>query len=96
MTSMASLLPLFALIGACGALLQFVVFGLVAIRDRRLIPIIWVGCLVLIGAVALWHNTVGQVAVVMLTVVATVTAIGVIWLIKERDVPVAEEVSVGG
>lgn len=94
--SMASLLPLFALIGACGALLQFVVFGLVAIRDRRLIPIIWVGCLVLIGAVALWHNTVGQVAVVMLTVVATVTAIGVIWLIKERDVPVAEEVSVGG
>ncbi|HNL51239.1 MAG TPA: hypothetical protein PKL68_04720 [Actinomycetota bacterium] len=94
--SMASLLPLFALIGACGALLQFVVFGLVAIRDRRLIPIIWVGCGVLIGAVALWHETVGQVAVVMLTVVATVTAIGVIWLIKERDVPVAEEVSVGG
>lgn len=93
---MAPLLPLFALIGACGALLQFVVFGLVAIRDRRLIPIIWIGCLALVGLVAVWHDTVAQVAVVMLAVVGVVTAIGVAWLIKERDVPVAEDVSVGG
>lgn len=84
------------MIGACGALLQFVVFGLVAIRDRRLIPIIWVGCAVLIGLVAAWHETVGQVAVIMLAVVGSVAAIGVVWLIKERDVPVLDEVSVGG
>jgi hypothetical protein len=44
--------------------------------------------------VAVFHDTVGQVAVVMLVVVGTVTAIGVVWLIKERDVPVAEELSV--
>lgn len=93
---MASLLPLFAMIGACGALLQFVVLGLVAIRDRRLIPVIWAGAVVLIGLVAVWHDTVGQVAVVMLGVVGTVTAIGVAWLIKERDVPVTEEMSVSG
>lgn len=93
---MAGLLPLFALIGACGALLQFVVFGLVAIRDRRLIPVIWAGCLVLICLVAVWHDTVGQVAVSMLAVVAVVAAIGVWRLIKERDVPVSEQVSVGG
>ena len=93
---MAGLLPLFALIGACGALLQFVVFGLVAIRDRRLIPVIWAGCLVLIGLVAVWHDTVGQVAVSMLAVVAVVAAIGVWRLITERDVPVSEQVSVGG
>ncbi len=91
---MAPLLPLFALIGACGALLQFVVFGLVAIRDRRLIPIIWAGCLALVGLVAVWHDTVGQVAVVMLVVVSIVTAIGVVWLIRERDVSVSEELSV--
>ena len=93
---LAGILPLFAMIGACGALLQFVVFGLVAIRDRRLIPIIWVGCVVLIGLVAAWHETVGQVAVIMLAVVGSVAAIGVVWLIKERDVPVLDEVSVGG
>ena len=93
---LAGILPLFAMIGACGALLQFVVFGLVAIRDRRLIPIIWVGCAVLIGLVAAWHETVGQVAVIMLAVVGSVAAIGVVWLIKERDVPVLDEVSVGG
>ena len=93
---LAGILPLFAMIGACGALLQFVVFGLVAIRDRRLIPILWVGCVVLIGLVAAWHETVGQVAVIMLAVVGSVAAIGVVWLIKERDVPVLDEVSVGG
>ena len=93
---LAGILPLFAMIGACGALLQFVVFGLVAIRDRRLIPIIWVGCAVLIGLVAAWYETVGQVAVIMLAVVGSVAAIGVVWLIKERDVPVLDEVSVGG
>ena len=93
---MAPLLPLFALIGACGALLQFVVFGLVAIRDRSLIPVIWAGCAVLIGMVALWHDTVGQVALIMLVVVAVVTAVGVWRLILERDVPVADDISVGG
>ena len=93
---MAPLLPLFALIGACGALLQFVVFGLVAIRDRSLIPVIWAGCAVLIGMVALWHDTVGQVALIMLVVVAVVAAVGVWRLILERDVPVADDISVGG
>jgi O-antigen/teichoic acid export membrane protein len=93
---MASLLPLFALIGACGALLQFVVFGLVAIRDRSLIPVIWAGCAVLIGLVALWHDTVGQVALIMLVVVAAVAAVGVWRLIVERDVPVADGISVSG
>lgn len=93
---MADLLPLFALIGACGALLQFVVFGLVAIRDRSLIPVIWAGCAVLIGLVAVWHDTVGQVAAIMAAVVAVVAVIGVWRLIGKRDVPVAEELSVGG
>ncbi|HQR78880.1 MAG TPA: hypothetical protein PLT68_01535 [Actinomycetota bacterium] len=93
---MADLLPLFALIGACGALLQFVVFGLVAIRDRSLIPVIWAGCAVLIGLVAIWHDTVGQVAVIMAAVVASVAVIGVWRLIGKRDVPVAEELSVSG
>ena len=93
---MADLLPLFALIGACGALLQFVVFGLVAIRDRSLIPVIWAGCVTLIGLVAVWHNSVGQVAVIMLAVVATVAAVGVWRLIVKRDVPALEGVSVSG
>jgi O-antigen/teichoic acid export membrane protein len=93
---MASLLPLFALIGACGALLQFVVFGLVAIRDRRLIPVMWAGCAALIAMVAVWHNTVAQVALSMLLVVGIVAAIGVWRLIAERDVPAVDEVSVSG
>ena len=93
---MADLLPLFALIGACGALLQFVVFGLVAIRDRSLIPVIWAGCVTLIGLVAVWHNSVGQVAVIMLAVVATVAVVGVWRLIVKRDVPALEGVSVSG
>lgn len=89
--SMASILPLFALIGACGALLQFVVLGLIAIRDRKLIPVIWVGCLVLIGAVAVWHDSVAQVAVLMLCVVGAVTLVGVWRLVLERDVPVVDD-----
>ena len=89
--SMASILPLFALIGACGALLQFVVLGLIAIRDRKLIPVIWVGCLVLIGAVAVWHDSVAQVAVLMLCVVGAVTVVGVWRLVLERDVPVVDD-----
>lgn len=93
---MAGLLPLFSLIGACGALLQFVVFGLVAIRDRSLIPVIWAGCVTLIGLVAVWHNSVGQVAVIMLAVVATVAVVGVWRLIVKRDVPALEGVSVSG
>ncbi len=93
---MASLLPVFALIGACGAMLQFVVFGLVAIRDRSLIPVIWAGCVVLVVLVAFWHSSVGQVAAIMLAVVGTVAALGVWRLILRRDVPVADEVSVGG
>jgi O-antigen/teichoic acid export membrane protein len=93
---MAPLLPVFALIGACGAMLQFVVFGLVAIRDRSLIPAIWAGCVVLIVLVAQWHNSVGQVAAIMLAVVGTVAAIGVWRLILRRDAPVADQVSVGG
>ncbi|HPJ18168.1 MAG TPA: hypothetical protein PK635_03475 [Actinomycetota bacterium] len=93
---MADLLPLFALIGACGALLQFVVFGLVAIRDRSLIPVIWAGCVTLIGLVAVWHNSVGQVAVIMLAVVATVAAVGVWRLIVRRDVPALDGLSVSG
>ena len=93
---MADLLPLFALIGACGALLQFVVFGLVAIRDRSLIPVIWAGCVTLIGLVAVWHNSVGQVALIMLMVVATVAVVGVWRLIVKRDVPALEGVSVSG
>jgi O-antigen/teichoic acid export membrane protein len=92
---MADLLPLFALIGACGALLQFVVYGLVAIRDRRLIPVIWVGTAVLIALVAVWHDSVAQVATLMLVVVAGVTAIGVVRLIRERDVPAVVDASVG-
>jgi O-antigen/teichoic acid export membrane protein len=93
---MADLLPLFALIGACGALLQFVVYGLVAIRDRRLIPVIWVGTAVLIALVAVWHDSVAQVAALMLLVVACVTAIGVVRLVRERDVPAVVDASVGG
>ncbi len=93
---MAGLLPLFSLIGACGALLQFVVFGLVAIRDRSLIPVIWIGCAALIGLVAVWHETVAQVAVSMLLVVGIVTIVGVWRLILERDVPAVEDVSVRG
>lgn len=93
---MASTLPVFALIGACGALLQFVVLGLVAIRDRSLIPVIWIGCLVLVGAVAVWHSSVTQVAALMLAVTGTVTAIGVWRLILERDIPVPEDDLVGG
>jgi O-antigen/teichoic acid export membrane protein len=93
---MADLLPLFALIGACGALLQFVVFGLVAIRDRSLIPVIWAGCVTLIGLVAIWHNSVGQVAAIMLLVVATVAVVGVWRLIVKRDVPALEGLSVSG
>lgn len=93
---MADLLPLFAMIGACGAVLQFVVFGLVAIRDRRLIPVIWLGCGALIALVAIWHTSVAQVAAIMLAVVALVAAIGVWRLILLRDVPVVDEVSVGG
>lgn len=93
---MAALLPLFAFIGACGALLQFVVFGLVAIRDRSLIPVIWAGCVALIALVAIWHETVGQVAAIMAAVVAVVSVIGVWRIASKRDVPVAEEVSVSG
>lgn len=93
--SMAGILPLFALIGACGALLQFVVLGLIAIRDRSLIPVIWIGCVVLIGLVAIWHDSVAQVATLMLCVVATVTVIGVWRLIVERNAPVVEDL-VGG
>lgn len=92
---MAELLPLFALIGACGALLQFVVYGLVAIRDRRLIPVIWLGTAALIALVAVWHNSVAQVAALMLLVVSSVTAIGVVRLIRERDVPAVADASVG-
>jgi O-antigen/teichoic acid export membrane protein len=93
---MASLLPLFALIGACGAVLQFVVFGLVAIRDRGLIPLIWAGCAALIGLVALWHDSVGQVALIMLSVVGTVAAIGVWRLVLKRNAPALEGVALGG
>jgi O-antigen/teichoic acid export membrane protein len=93
---MAALLPVFALIGACGALLQFVVFGLVAIRDRGYIPVVWAGCVALVGLVAVWHASVAQVAAIMLGVVATVAAIGVWRLIAKRDEPAAASVSVGG
>jgi O-antigen/teichoic acid export membrane protein len=93
---MAELLPLFAMIGACGAVLQFVVFGLVAIRDRRLIPVIWLGCAALVALVAVWHDSVAQVAAIMLAVVSAVAAVGVWRLVLLRDVPVADEVSVGG
>ncbi len=93
---MASLLWVFSLIGACGALLQFVVFGLVAIRDKTFIPVIWAGCVALIGAVAVWHESVAQVAFSMLVVVAAVTAVGVWRLIVKRDEPAVQEVSVGG
>lgn len=93
---MARLLPVFALIGALGALLQFVVFGLVAIRDKTFIPVIWVGCLVLVGAVAVWHNSVAQVAYIMLLVVGVVTLIGVWRLIVKREEPAVEELSVSG
>lgn len=92
---MASLLPVFALIGACGAVLQFVVFGLVAIRDKNYIPVVWAGCLALVGAVAIWHDSVAQVAYIMLIVVAAVAAIGVWRLIRKREEPALEEVSVG-
>jgi O-antigen/teichoic acid export membrane protein len=93
---MATLLPLFAMIGACGALLQFCVFGLVAIRDRWLIPVIWTGCATLVALVALRHDSVAQVAATMLAVVGTVAAVGVWRLVSRRDVPVADDVSVGG
>lgn len=93
---LASILPVFALIGACGALLQFVVFGLVAIRDRTYIPVVWAGCIALVAAVALWHDSVADVAYIMLAVVATVAAIGVWRLIAKRDEPAVADVSVGG
>lgn len=93
---MASLLPLFALIGAFGALLQFVVFGLVAIRDKTFIPVIWAGCVLLIGAVAIWHDSVAEVAVIMAAVTGLVAGFGVWRLIVKRDEPAVEEVSVGG
>lgn len=95
-SDLAPTLPVFALIGACGALLQFVVFGLVAIRDRTFIPVVWAGCVALVAAVALWHSSVAQVAVIMLAVVASVTAIGVWRLIAKREEPAVDEVSVGG
>lgn len=93
---MASLLPVFALIGAFGALLQFVVFGLVAIRDKAYIPVVWAGCLALVGAVAIWHESVAQVAYIMLIVVGAVAGVGVWRLILKRDEAVIEEVSVSG
>lgn len=93
---MAGILPLFAAIGACGAVLQFVVLGLLAIRDRRLIPVIWIGCVVLVIAVAFLHDSVTQVALLMLCVVGVVTAIGVWRLILERDVPAVEDDLVSG
>lgn len=88
---MADLLPLFALIGACGAVLQFVVLGLVAIRDRLMVPVMWVGTFALVAAVAVWHDSVGQVATLMLAVVGSVAAIGVWRLIAARDAPVADD-----
>lgn len=93
---MASLLPVFALIGAFGAVLQFVVFGLLAIRDKSYIPVVWAGCLALVGGVALWHNSVAQVAYIMLIVVGAVATIGAWRLVRKRDEPAVEEVSVGG
>lgn len=95
--AMAPLLVVFALIGACGAVLQFVVFGLVAVRDRAYIPVVWVGCLVLVGAVAVWHSSVGQVAGIMLAVVATVAAIGAWRLVANRhEAAATADISVGG
>jgi O-antigen/teichoic acid export membrane protein len=91
----ATLLPVFALIGVCAALLQFVVLGLVAIRDKAFIPVIWAGCLVLVVAVGFWHSSVAVVALVMLGVVATVTGIGVWRLALKRDEPEAQDLSVG-
>lgn len=93
---MASVLPLFALIGAFGALLQFVVLGLVAVRDRTFIPVVWLGSVVLVGAVAVWHDSVTQVALIMLVVVAAVALIGAWRLISKRDRPVVQDMSVGG
>lgn len=95
-SDLAPLLPVFALIGACGALLQFVVFGLVAIRERTYIPVVWAGCFALVAAVAIWHDSVAQVAYIMLAVVATVAAIGVWRLIVKRDEPAVNDVSVSG
>lgn len=93
---LAGILPVFALIGACGALLQFVVLGLVAIRDRAYIPVVWAGCIALVAAVAVWHDSVAEVAVIMLVVVASVAAIGVWRLIAKREEPAVEGVSVSG
>jgi O-antigen/teichoic acid export membrane protein len=95
-SDMAGLLPVFALIGAFGAVLQFVVFGLVAIRDKTYIPVVWAGCVALIGGVWVWHDSVAQVAFIMLVVVGTVAGIGVWRLILKRDEPAVEELSVSG
>jgi hypothetical protein len=51
---------------------------------------------VLIALVAVWHDSVAQVAALMLLVVACVTAIGVVRLVRERDVPAVVDASVGG
>ena len=77
-------------------MLPFVVLGLVAVRDRTYIPVIWAGCAALVAAVALWHDSVAQVAVIMLLVVGAVTLIGVWRLIAKREEPAVEGLSVSG
>lgn len=81
----AEVLPLFALIGSFAAILQFVVYGLMAVRDRSLTPWLWAGCAVLALLVWRWHPSVLAVVLAMTAVMGTLAAIGVWRLLAERQ-----------
>jgi O-antigen/teichoic acid export membrane protein len=74
----------FAAAGAMYALAQFLLYGQIAASKQAAIVVLWIAAVGLVALVWVMHNSVLQVAVLVLCVASLVALIGVIELLVER------------
>jgi O-antigen/teichoic acid export membrane protein len=75
---------IFAAAGAAYALAQFLLYGQIAASKRSAIVVLWAAVVLLFTLVALFHESVLQIAVIVLCVALSVSMVGVIEMLIER------------
>lgn len=86
---------IFAAIGSMFGLAQFLLYSQIAASKRAAIAVLWVAVAALVVLVAFFHDSVLQIATVVLLIASALAVIGVAELLVERRRESREPISVG-
>lgn len=81
---LTSVVWIFAAEGALFSLTQFLLYSRIAIDDRSAVVVLWAGALAILGATVIWHGSIEQIVLNVVSVALGVCVIGTGVLIHEQ------------